>query len=592
MKNLKVRTKLIIGFAVVAVLALAIGIVGIVSLNSLNSNYSSAIETHGKPLTSAGHVLETIHSLRAEYRAAIIFTGDVAKVQAQRALVDELCKTFEEHFAVFKESLVRPDTAELMAAAEEEYNTVFKPAVYEGIQNAEDGMSQAELVQNMTNVVKPSVDIIGNNVSECLVIKSAMLDETSAESAALFTTVFAVLIAVIAVTILFAVLITVLITRLITQPLNMIKDIATQAGGSGNLHFSEEVRNNVLEAGKAKDELGQSLNVFAKLMDYLVYISGCLERVANRDLAVDVNVLGNEDTMGNALVNMIENLNAMFSELSSISNQVATAANEVSLGAQTLAQGSTEQASTIQEISASLEQINEQMNISYRTAMSAAEQSMEMNKAAHVGNDKMDMMTHSMHEINDASQSIGRVIKVIDDIAFQTNILALNASVEAARAGIHGQGFAVVADEVRNLAGKSADAARETAALISANISKTEQGLSDTEDTAKNLSQIMQGISETSESLQSVASQSETAKAATTQVTLAMDQVAQVVQQNSATSEESAAASQEMSGQAQMLQQLVSQFKLKDAPGLDMASSGGRRSRLQIEADMDPVLKY
>jgi methyl-accepting chemotaxis protein len=180
------------------------------------------------------------------------------------------------------------------------------------------------------------------------------------------------------------------------------------------------------------------------------------------------------------------------------------------------------------------------------------------------GNEKMRSMMSAVQDINDASKSIEKVINAIDGIAFQTNILALNAAVEAARAGQHGKGFAVVADEVRNLAVKSADAAKETSALISANIEKAEMGLAISTDTAQSLQKIVEGIEGTSAALQTMTDQASNIRTATMQVNSAIDQVAQVVQQNSATSEESAAASEEMSSQAQVLKDMVARFKLKN----------------------------
>ena len=151
----------------------------------------------------------------------------------------------------------------------------------------------------------------------------------------------------------------------------------------------------------------------------------------------------------------------------------------------------------------------------------------------------------AIQQISDASRSIGRVIKVIDDIAFQTNILALNAAVEAARAGVHGKGFAVVAEEVRNLSGKSATAARETADLVNENIEKTELGRSISQASVESLDRIV-------ESIQTI----------TIQLNESIGHVSRVVRQISTTSQQSATASQELSGQAQMLRQLVSRFRI------------------------------
>lgn len=372
-------------------------------------------------------------------------------------------------------------------------------------------------------------------------------------------------IAIVVAATIFAVIIAIYLSNSIRRPLKLMETTMQQVGVSGNLNFTDSFIKEFKEAAQAKDEIGITISACDSLMARLIYVGERLTEVSRGDLRAEIELLSPEDTMGTALLQMNEGLNEMFAEINSIAGQVSAAASEIAIGAQSLAQGSTEQASTIEEISASVQSVNGLMAVAGETVQSSVALSLEISAVAEDGNKKMDDLSGSMQDINDASQNIGNVIKVIDDIAFQTNILALNAAVEAARAGEHGKGFAVVADEVRNLAGKSADAAKETAVLISANIEKTEQGMVFTTETAESLGKIIEGVGKTTDGLHEIARQAQEVTGAIGQVGDASEQVSHVVQQNSATSEESAAASEEMSSQAQVLQQLISRFKLKNS---------------------------
>jgi methyl-accepting chemotaxis protein len=239
------------------------------------------------------------------------------------------------------------------------------------------------------------------------------------------------------------------------------------------------------------------------------------------------------------------------------SDQVQSAASEISSTSQSLAEGATEQAASLEQTSSALEQMASMTRVNSDNATKTNATTMDNNKTIAEGSVAVDNMSQAMGEINDSSEKISRIVKTIDEIAFQTNLLALNAAVEAARAGEAGKGFAVVADEVRNLAQRSAQAAKDTTELINGTVERVRNGSGIAHRLGESFKLIETGSQTVSRLIAEITSATNEQAQGVDQVNTAVAQMDKVTQQNAAHAEESASASEELSAQASQVNAIV-----------------------------------
>ncbi|MBU3876056.1 MCP four helix bundle domain-containing protein [Faecalicatena sp. AGMB00832] len=323
------------------------------------------------------------------------------------------------------------------------------------------------------------------------------------------------------------------------------------------------------EMGKLADDMRNMIDILSTVIEDETYL---LDEMAKGNFTIvsqaGDSYVGELNFVLKSIERIINNLKDTLLQISQSAKQVAVGSEQVASGAQLQAQGATEQAASIDALSDAIHDISSEAANNVRNAKAVNEQALAVRMDAEDSRHKMQEMLTAMQEIRDSSKSIEQIIKTIEDIAFQTNILSLNASVEAAHAGERETGFSVVANEIRLLANQVSDASKSTNILIRKSLDIINQGDQIAGLTARSLQKVVTEVSSITEALQSITDASVKQELSVQQIFGEIKQITDVVSSNSSTAEEIAAASQELSCQAQLLSKLTSYFRLGKARSL------------------------
>lgn len=341
------------------------------------------------------------------------------------------------------------------------------------------------------------------------------------------------------------------------KPLSDIENIVTNMSHGVLDHSYPQATND--EIGTI---CGALMQTNKSLKSYINGIDNMLANMANGKFAYDntLSFVGEFTSMEQSIKHICNAMNTTFAELNGIAEQISDGSSSVSVGAMDLAHAVNDETNLITDVSANLGDINNRVSQSAANASSVKIKVLKTADAVNTGNEKMQELVSIMDSISRSADEIVKINSTIEDIAFQTNILALNASIEAARAGAAGKGFAVVAEEVRNLAAKSSEASKITAELIENTVRAIGSGTEAANTTAEMLSEIVEDTSSISVSVAEIADVSEEQKTMLSNISEKLNEVRTVIETTDTAAQNSAAASEELDSQAALLKEHLARY--------------------------------
>lgn len=596
LNNVKIGTRLVFSFVVVASLSAVVGFTGEQAAERLHQSLVDMYRIQFMGLSEMQKVNIELFDANRNLRGVMLEAdGQERQKMIEQTLshlnnMDQLLKSYEQRIVTDEERRVYEEVLKDVP--------VFKDHVSQIIRiksaDADDTAAAWTYYQKNAGTIVHKLD---DDIARLAQMNEEQAEAAIAHGEDVYTDALKMIIGVAAGALILGVGVGWILTSSITRPLRQVVQAAERMA-IGDLDVSVETkatdetgmlsrsmqqliastRQMVLDAERLaqgdvsmeiavrseKDILGQSLR---RVVEATRAIVSDAEKMAGGDLTVDVVIRSEKDALGHSLSDMVNRVGEVITGVLSGTSNIASASEQVSSTSQSLSQGANEQAASVEETSASLEEMGGTIAQNADNSRQTEHMASKMVKDANEGGEAVRQAVQAMKDIADK-------IATVEDIAYQTNLLALNAAIEAARAGEHGQGFAVVANEVRKLAERSQMYAAEISTFAKSSVNVAEHA-------GSLIGEIVPSILKISDLIREISAASDEQKQGVDQINSAMGQLDRVTQQNASASEELASMAEELTGQAQDLQRLVQFFNVRGAEALQTESRVPRPRAVQ-----------